>query len=169
MATQGKAGKQSKSADAGQDFPVEAPAESILADAPAYDAPFAETVASPTVLDEPVREPAVEIVDVVAAPLAVIEEAVESATEAFAASIEFDAGAWSKKSFELWAESAAAFLELAEQVAKAQSFEEVVDLQSRFANARFEAFVRQSQDLMGFAKSLATFSATPLYDFRKAA
>lgn len=164
MATKSKADK-SMPADAAQETPVQAPQETTFADAQAEETLAVAFVPETTVAPEP----AGEIVNIVSTPLAVIEEAVESATEAFSASFEFDTSAWSKKSFELWAENATAFLDLAERVAKARTFEEVVDLQSRFASERFEAFVRQSKELMDFAKSVATMTAAPLRDARKAA
>lgn len=148
MAKQGKADQHSGSPGAGQEPPVEAPA-------PAPLEAHADEAAAP----EPLNEGAV---DVVYAPLAVIEEAVEPAQESFSASFEFDTALWSKRSLELWSENAAAFVGLAEGIAKAKSFEEVVDLQTRFASERFEAFIRQSKELMEFARSLATLSAAPL-------
>ncbi len=138
------------------------------------EATRAETPVEPVLMDagpEPAAAsaPEPEIVDIVSAPLAVIEAAAETAAESFSASFEFDASAWSKKSLDLWAENASAFLAFAEQVSKAKTLEEVVDLQSRFASERFEAFVRQSQELMEAAKSLTSFAAAPLCDVRKAA
>ncbi|WP_363350966.1 phasin family protein [Methylocystis echinoides] len=164
MATKSKADK-SIPLDAGQAAPAEAPEEALRAEIPAQE-PVLSEAASPAA---PAPTPEPEIVDIVSAPLAVIEEAAESAAESFSASFEFDTSAWSKKSLELWAENAAAFLEFAEQVVKAKSFEEAVDIQSRFASERFEAFVRQSQELMDVAKNLASFAAAPLCDVRKAA
>jgi len=159
MATQSYSDSESKNIDAGQGIPAEAPVETMRADAPAGEEPAAELV---SVSAASAPAPAAEIVDIVSAPLAVVEEAVESVTEGFAASFVFDASAWSKKSLELWAENAAAFFSLAEQVAKAQTLEEIVDLQSRFAKDRVDAFLRQSKDLMDFAKSASTLSTAPL-------
>ncbi|MBL1255877.1 phasin family protein [Methylocystis sp. Sn-Cys] len=149
MAKQGKVDQHSGAPGAGQETPVDAPAQAPLevhADEAAAPAPLNEGAASA----------------VVAPPLAVIEEAVETAQESFSASFEFDTALWSKRSLELWSENAAAFLGLAEGIAKAKNFEEVVDLQSRFASERFEAFIRQSKELMEFARSLAALSAAPL-------
>ncbi len=157
MAKQGKADQHSGSPGAGQEPPVEAPAP-----APAPLEAHADEAAAP----EPSNEGAV---DVVYAPLAVIEEAVEPAQESFSASFEFDTALWSKRSLELWSENAAAFVGLAEGIAKAKSFEEVVDLQSRVASERFEAFIRQSKELMEFARGLTTLSAAPLCDASKKA
>jgi hypothetical protein len=175
MATQNSnAGKPSKSADAKREAPAKAPEETTaeasaveanVAAALAFEATGAEAAAAESVTPEP----APVVVEATSAPLAVVEQMVESATEAFSVSIDFDAATWTRKSFELWAENANAFLNLAERVAKAQTFEEVVGLQSRFANERLEAFVRQSKELMEFAQSMAGLAAAPLCDVRKAA
>lgn len=164
MATKSKADK-SRPDDAGGETLAAAPQEtSFAADAPVVDA--VESVALEVV--QPVA-PAPEIADSISAPLAVIEEAVESATEALSASLQFDTSDWSKKSIDLWAENAAAFLDLAEEIGKAKTLEEVLDVQSRFASDRFQAFIRQSQELMDLARRVATFSVAPLYGAQKAA
>ncbi len=163
MATKSKADK-SIPLDVGQAVPAEASEEAPRAEIPVEPAlTQAAPEATPVAYSEP------EIVDLVSTPLAVIEEAAESAAESFSASFDFDTSGWSKRSLELWAENAAAFLEFAEQVAKAKSFEEAVDIQSRFTAERFDAFLRQSKELMEIAKGLATFTAVPLCDARKAA
>jgi hypothetical protein len=152
MATQGIADQHP---DAEQESPVAAPAKATPG------APAGEAAA--------VEPPAQSAADIVAAPLAVIEEAAQTARESVSATFEFDATLWSKKSFELWSENASAFLDLAERIVTAKSFEEILDLQSRFASARFEAFVRQSQELMGFTQGLAALAAAPLRDASKKA
>ncbi len=163
MATKSKADK-SRPDDAGEETLAAAPTEtSFAAEAPV------ETVAPEAVAFEPVQPVAPEIADSISAPLAVIEEAVESATEAFSASLQFDTSDWSKKSIELWAENAAAFLDLAEEIGKAKSLEDVLDIQSRFASDRFQVFIRQSQELMDLARRVATLSVAPLYGAQKAA
>ncbi|PPD43435.1 MAG: hypothetical protein CTY15_09660 [Methylocystis sp.] len=170
-----KAGKQSKSADAARDTSALPPEDTAFATTPpdaeapsltavAVEAQDVEAAAEPVVL-----ETVTPVAEVVQTSLAVVEQTFEKTTEAFSASFDFDASLWSKKSFQLWAENAAAFFDLAEKIARAQTFEEVVDLQSRFANDRFEAFVRQSKELMGLAQSAATLSAAPLCEVRKAA
>lgn len=169
MAQNSKAGK--KSAEAAQE--ALPPEEWTPAAPPAEEAPVVEAAAAEAPVAEPAPEPAfpepaAAVAEIAQAPLAVVEEVVETA-KAFSASFQFDTSVWPKKSFELWAESAAAFFELAENVARAQSLEEVVDLQSRFASERFEAFVRQSKELMDFAQNVAVLSAAPLCDVRKAA
>lgn len=165
MATKSKADK-SRPDDAGEGALAAAPQEtSFAAEAPV------EAVATDHVASEqaaPVA-PAPEIVDSISTPLAVIEEAVESATEALSASFQFDTSDWSKKSIDLWAENASAFLDLAEEIGKAKSLEEVLDVQSRFASDRFAAFIRQSQELMDLARRVATLSVAPLCGAQKAA
>lgn len=182
MATQNsKAGKQSKSADAEREISVQAPddttlavaaaaeataAEPAMADAPVVEVPAALEAGAP----EPQPAPAeIVSVEIVATPLAALEQAVEETTEAFTAAFAFDASLWSKKSLELWAENAAAFLDLAERIAKARTFEEVVNMQSQFASERFAAFLRQSKELMDVAQSMTNLSVAPLCDVRKAA
>lgn len=164
MATKSKADK-SRPDDAGGETLAAAPTETGFAvDTPVVD--VVEAVAPEAI--QPVA-PAQEIADSISAPLAVIEEAVESATEALSASFQLDSSDWPKKSIELWSENAAAFLDLAEEIGKAKSFEDVLDIQSRFASARLEAFLRQSQELMELARRMATFSVAPLYGAQKAA
>jgi hypothetical protein len=172
MAVKGKAEKRIP-IDSGETAPAVTPEETTPAAMSAESAPpeaASEALASEAAtVESQASEAAAEIVDIVSAPLAVIEEAVESAAESFSASFDFDASAWSKKSLELWAENASAFLAFAEQAAKAKSFDELLDLQSRFASERFEAFVRQSNEIMEAAKSMTSFAAAPLCDTRKAA
>ncbi|KAF2990800.1 phasin family protein [Methylocystis sp. MJC1] len=161
MAKQGKADQHSGTPGAGQETPAEVPAPAP-APVPATLDAHADEAAAPAPLNEGVAS-------AVVAPLAVIEEAIEPAQESFSASFEFDTALWSKRSLELWSENAAAFLGLAEGIAKAKSFEEVVDLQTRFASERFEAFIRQSTELMEFARGLTTLTAAPLCDASKKA
>lgn len=161
MATKSKADR-SIPLDAGRATPAEAPQEATRVDIPAGPAAM-QAVEEPA----PALEP--EIVDSVSAPIAVMEEAAESAAESFAAAFEFDTSAWSRKSLEIWAENAAAFFVFAEQALAAKSFEEAVDIQTRFTSERFEAFLRQSKELLELAKDVASFSAAPLCDVRKAA
>lgn len=119
---------------------------------------------------EPVHvEPVAEITDIVQAPLAAIEEAVETATETLAASFKFDSSTLTQKSLDLWSENANAFFDFVEQIARAKSFEEAVELQSRFASERLEAFLRQSKELMESARDMASLSAAPLCATKKAA
>jgi hypothetical protein len=157
MATKSKAEKsrsiEAESATPAVEASAEAPAE-IIAE------PVAEYVAA---------EPVVEIVDIVSAPLAAIEEAVESASESFAASFKIDSSSFTQRSLELWSENANAFFDFVEQVARAKSFEEAVELQSRFASERLEAFLRQSKELMETARDMASLSTAPLCSVKKAA
>jgi hypothetical protein len=180
MATQSSnAGTPSNFTDGEQTFSASTPMEATLAEAPAADAPAFEAAVAPAPFESPNVEgpageiawvePVAAIVEATSALPATVEQIVESTTGAFSASLEFDTGLWSKKSIELWTENASAFFEFAEEIVKARTFEEVVDLQSRFAKARFEAFVRQSKELMDQARSMASLSAAPLCDARKAA
>jgi hypothetical protein len=114
-------------------------------------------------------EPVVEIEDIVSTPLAVIEEAVESAGESFSASFKLDSASFTQKSLELWSENANAFFSFLEKFAQVKSFEEAVELQTRFANERLDAFLRQSKELMESARDMASLSSAPLCGAKKAA
>jgi hypothetical protein len=162
MAKNSKGAGQNNSVGAEQDIPDAASSEATLAGA----APVVQSVEASEIA---LTETPAEIADIVSTPLAVVEEAMEKATEGFAASFSFDASPWSKKSIDLWSENAAAFLALIDELSKARTFEEIVDLQSRYANERLEAFVRQSKELMEVAKNMAAVSAAPLCDVRRAA
>jgi hypothetical protein len=157
MATKSKAEKtrsiEAEAATPAVEASAEAPAE-IIAE------PVVESVAA---------EPVAEIVDIVSTPLAVIEEAVESASESFAASFKIDSSTLTQKSLALWSENANAFFDFVEQIARAKSFEEAVELQSRFASERLEAFLRQSKDLMESVRDIASLSTAPLCGVKKAA
>lgn len=171
MATQNSnAGKQSKSSDAKREAPARTPEESPSAEASAVEA-YAVEAFQDQKAAEPAPTPVPVTVERKPSPqTAVVASVAESAdAENFAAAFEFDAGLWSRKTFELWAENASAFLDFAEMIARAKSFDEVVELQSQFAGERFAALVRQSQELMEFAQSFASLSAAPLCEARKAA
>lgn len=92
----------------------------------------------------------------------VVIEAV-AAKEHVSAAFKFDSAEWSKRSFDLWSENATAVLDLADQIAKAKSVDEVVSLQSRFATDRFDSFLRQSKEAMAFAQSLFVIATKPFY------
>ncbi len=171
MASQSsKAGKQSKPAEAVQETPALPPeaepieATPVIEAAPVIDAVAAEAP-SAQIAEPEAPAPSAAVAEIVSTSLA----AVEATTEAFSASFHFDASDWSKKSFEIWTENASAFFTLAEKIVKAQTFEEVVDLQSRFAAERMEALLRQSKELMAFAQNVTALSAAPLCEVRKAA
>jgi hypothetical protein len=157
MATKSKADKSR---------PFEAETDESVVAASA-DAPAVEVVAES--LSEPVTEVVTEITDMVQAPLAVIEEAVETATETFAASFKLDSSTFTQKSLELWSENADAFFDFIEKIARAKSFEEAVELQTRFATERLDVLLRQSKELMETARNMASLSAAPLCATKKAA
>jgi hypothetical protein len=157
MATKSKA-------DKGRPFEAET-GESVVA--ASAEAPAVEVVAES--LSEPVTDVVAEITDMVQAPLAVIEEAVETATENFAASFKLDSSTFTQKSMELWSENADAFFDFIEKIARAKSFEEAVELQTRFATERLDVLLRQSKELMETARNMASLSAAPLCATKKAA
>jgi hypothetical protein len=168
MTTKSKADKSSSLEAATASPAVEASAE-----APAKF--VAKSVAAERVVSEPVAsepaavEPVAEIVDIVSAPLAVIEEAVETASESFSASFKLDSSSFTQKSLELWSENASAFFTFLEQFARVKSVDEAVELQTRFANERLDAFLRQSKELMDTARDMASLSTAPLCGVKKAA
>jgi len=177
MATQNStAGKQTKSVESktaeakSVESKVEAvaPETAVAIDAVA-EAPYAEPVAVEAKRVDAVAEPArsgTSAVAVAVAPAPVVVESVDA--QGFSAAFDFDSTIWSKKYFELWAENAQAFLELAEQIAKAKTFDEAVALQSRFASGRFEAFLRQSKDVMTLAQRMTSMTVAPLCGTRAA-
>jgi len=157
MATKSKA-------DKGASFEAETDESVVAASA---EAPAVEVVAES--LSEPVTDVVAEITDMVQAPLAAIEEAVETATETFAASFKLDSSTFTQKSMELWSENADAFFDFIEKITRAKSFEEAVELQTRFANERLDVLLRQSKELMETARNMASLSAAPLCATKKAA
>jgi hypothetical protein len=146
---------------------IAAPVVESFAPAPAVEPVETFVSAAAPAEAAPIIEPG--LVDVVATPLATIEEAVETATEAFSASFEFDTASWSRMTLALWNENATAMLEHAREISAARSFEEIVDIQTRFAHERLTAFTRQSRELFDFAKSMAAFSGALCDVTRKAA
>jgi hypothetical protein len=168
MTTKSKADKNSSLEAATASPAVEASAE-----APAKIVAkhvVAEPVAvEPAPVERVSAEPVTEIVDIVSAPLAVIEEAVETASESFSASFKLNSSSFTQKSLELWSQNASAFFTFLEQFARVKSVDEAVELQTRFANERLDAFLRQSKELMETARDAASFSTAPLYGAKKAA
>lgn len=163
-------GKHTKSAEPKRGAAPTAPEETTVAidaaEAPVASAPEEKTPVVEAPVVETVSEAPTSVVVAVQASAPAVLESVVS--QEFSADIAFDATLWSKKVFELWSQSAQAFLDHAEQIAKAESFEEVVSLQSRFAGAQFEAFLRQSQEVMALAQRMASVSAAPLCGARAA-
>lgn len=116
-----------------------------------------------------VAQPVAEIADIVSSSLVVIEEAVETASESFSTSFKLDSSTFAQKSLDLWSENATAFFSFLEQFARVKSFEEAVELQTRFANECLDAFLRQSKELMEAARDMADLSTAPLSAAKKAA
>lgn len=152
MATQNTSvGKTAKPADVKREVPAAKPAQ-IEVETPV------ETAATMDLAEQPAAPKTAPVV----AKAAATEEAF------IASSFKFDSSDWSKKSFELWSENATAFLDLAEQIAKAKTLDEVVTLQTRFVNGRLDSFLRQSKEAMALAQSAFSLAATPLYGARTA-
>jgi hypothetical protein len=139
------AGKHTKPAEPKREIPA---AKSVADEAPAVP----ETSAIGNIVETP-------------APSASEKRAAE---EVLAASFKFDSAEWAKKSFEIWSEHATAVLDLAEQIAKAKTLEEVVSLQSRFASERLDSFLRQSKDAASFAQSFFGVATATLCGARTA-
>lgn len=120
------------------------------------------------VVAPPVAAPSVESVLAEESPQTVVPVTVDVSDdiEAFAANFDFDfdfdASAWTKKIFELWSENAYALVDFAEGLAKAKTFEDLMTLQSRFANEQFECFLRQSKDLMALGRRSASVAGGPV-------
>jgi len=68
---------------------------------------------------------------------------------------------WPRKAFDAWSENAAAFCDFARALAEARSPADVVTLQSRFMNERYDAILRQSNDFAELARTLALETAKP--------
>jgi len=131
-----------------------------------------ETEAVPTTSEAVSAEPAsppVEAVTppVVQAPSTALAIAVEM-TSSGAKAEDFDPTLWSQKSIDLWAENATALLDFTERLAGAKTLDEVTSLQSRFVSERFDALLRQSNELMTLAQRLLNISIAPLYGARTA-
>jgi hypothetical protein len=115
-----------------------------------------EEISSPV---EPVAvapAPAEQVATQVAAPAA---PAALAPAPALAAA--FDAGL-SARTMDFWSENAAAFLGFAEEFAKAKSFTEVLELQSRFFTARLESFVKQTNEIADLSRRLTVDATKPL-------
>jgi hypothetical protein len=66
-----------------------------------------------------------------------------------------DATALSLKALDLWSENASAFFDFAKELGEAKTFGDLVETQSRFASARYDAFMRQSGDFTQLAQRCA--------------
>ena len=152
MATQNTSvGKTAKPADVKREIPAAKPAQAEP-----------ETPVETTVAMDVAEKPAAP------KPAPVVVQASAAEDEFIAASFKFDSGEWTKKSFDLWSENTTALLDLAEQITKAKTLDEVVSLQTRFVNGRLDSFLRQSKDAMAFAQSVFNIASTPVFGARAA-
>jgi hypothetical protein len=95
-------------------------------------------------------EPAAEEAPVVVAILAEAAPAFEPAPPASA-----DATALSLKALDLWSENASAFFDFARELGEAKTLGDLMETQSRFASARYDAFMRQSGEFTQLAQRCA--------------
>lgn len=137
--------------------------------------------------EQPSAEPARESVPTIEAALEPIivppgpefEAAAEAPSVAYTqaeavVTVDFSAPAkvasqWQKTAVDLWSENAVALLDLASQLAKATSVSDVIDLQSRFAQERFEGFARLSNDYVAFAQRAAKDAGAAALRFSRSA
>lgn len=113
---------------------------------------------------------AAETAPPVAATPAVVETPtpIAATKPAAAGGPDLDPALWSKKSFDLWAENAAALLEFAEGLSKVKTVDEFTSLHSRFVSERLDSFMRQSTEFMTLAQRLMTVPTAPLSGARAA-
>jgi len=118
--------------------------------------------------DEATAAAAYEEISTPAAPVAaaqapVVAEVAAPAAQAPAPALAaaFDAGL-SARTMDFWSENAAAFLGFAEEFAKAKSFTEMLELQSRFFTARLESFVKQTNEIADLSRRLTVDATKPL-------
>lgn len=155
MPTPNNAAKPVKSAEPKREAPAVNTAP-VAAKAPVASAMDAGAAKALVVTPPPAKPAAPVVIE------AVVIETV-AAKENVSAAFKFDSAEWSKRTFDLWSENATAVFDLADQIAKAKSVDEVVSLQSRFATDRFESFLRQSKEAMAFAQSLFVVATKPFY------
>jgi hypothetical protein len=128
--------------------PIEAPA----------DTPFA----APVEIEPDVAEPAVTVEPAVVAAVvttSVVPSASEPAPET--AALALDPTALPLKTLDLINENAAAVLDFALALGKAESVGDALELQSRFASERYSSLVRQAGELADLTRRLA-FQSGPM-------
>lgn len=76
---------------------------------------------------------------------------------------------WQQTAVDIWSESAVALLDFASQLARATSISDVIELQSRFAQERFEGFARFSTDYAEFAQRAAKEAGAAAFRFARSA
>ncbi len=70
--------------------------------------------------------------------------------------------AWPFNAFELWTESANAFLDFTEELGKAKTLCDVMALQSKFASERYDSFMKHTNEIAEATRRLATQAGFPL-------
>lgn len=150
--------QQAPGAESVVQFVAEAPTpSSIVEPTPTIDA------ATPIVVSP---EPAFESAD--DAPAAAFTQAETVVAVDFSAPTKV-ASHWQKAAVEMWSENAVAFFDLASRLARATTVSDVIDLQSRFAQERFEGFARLSNDYVEFAQRAARDAGAAAFRFSRSA
>jgi len=63
--------------------------------------------------------------------------------------------AWPMTAIDMWTENATALIDLAENLCKAKSLPEAMELQARFAGERFDSFVKRSNEFAELGRRFA--------------
>jgi hypothetical protein len=157
---------------------VKAPAQAApdVAKAPAQAAPDVAKAPARPVLDVGVKvaaEPIVLRPEPQSEPKSDTSPAAVAQAEAFV-TLGFSApvkaaSQWHQTAVDLWSENAVALLDFASQLAQATSVSDVIALNSRFAQERFQGFARLSSEYVEFAHRAATDSGWAAFRFTKLA
>lgn len=75
---------------------------------------------------------------------------------------ELDPGEWSLKTLDALSENAAAVLDLAVALGKAESVSDALELQSRFASERYATLVRQTNEFVELTRRFALEASAPV-------
>lgn len=121
-------------------------------------------VEEPAAVEQPAEvfvESAAEAAPASAPALAVIVAAASASSDS-AEPETFDPMALPLKTLDLWNDNATAIMGFAKELREVKSFGEAVELQTRFAAERGEAFLRQSKELAELAGKLSGVKASPL-------
>jgi hypothetical protein len=93
---------------------------------------------------------------------AVMTASVSAPSTATAAAPALDPSQWPLKTFDLFNENAAAMLDLALALGKAQSMSDALELQSRFASERYSSLMKQTNELMDLTRLYALEATAPV-------
>lgn len=113
--------------------------------------------AEPVAVERVAAEPAVERP---ALATAVAVSVIAPSAQAGVAA-ELDPSEWSLRTLDAFNENAAAVLDLAVALGKAQSVSDAIELQSRFASERYATLVRQTSEFAELTRRLALEASAP--------